>query len=86
MGVIAAGFEILVATAAMAAVIVGAIGGAIVWRGGNSLTLGGLSAVAVYFLAATAFLGFSWLTAAALFGVPPFDTEFPDFLSNSPSF
>ena len=62
MEVIAAGARVMVASAATAAVIVGAIGGAIVWRGGNRLTLGGLSAVAVYFLAATDFLGFSFLT------------------------
>ena len=70
MEVIAAGARVMVATAATAAVIVGAIGGAIVWRGGNRLTLGGLSAVAVYFLAATDFLGFAFLTLAVIFGIP----------------
>src|SRR6266571_7885769 len=41
MEVIAAGAMVMVTTAATAAVIVGPIGGAIVWRGGNRVTLGG---------------------------------------------
>jgi hypothetical protein len=70
MEVIAAGARVMVAMAATVAVIVGAIGGAIVWRGGIRLTLGGLSGMLVYFLAATALLGFSFLTLAVIVGIP----------------
>jgi hypothetical protein len=50
MAPIAAGFQVLVTTAAMMAVIVGAIGGAVVWRMRINLLLGGFLTVCVYFL------------------------------------
>ncbi len=70
MEVISNGFLILVGSVAIAAFIMGTFGGAIVWKVRGGLALGGLSTVGVYLLASAAILGYPWLIAALIFGVP----------------
>ena len=60
----------MAATAAMAALILGAMTGAVVWRLKSSLFLGGLLSLAIFVLAATVFLGFRSLTVAVIYGIP----------------
>ena len=71
MEVIANGFMIMATITAMAAVIMGAIGGSIVWRVKSGLALGSLSTMGLYLLPAVAFLGFPWVAVVVFFGIPP---------------
>lgn len=74
MEVVAAGFVNLVVTTALAALIMGVIGGIIVWRVRCGLVLGGLVAVVVYLGAylgvAAIFLAFPSLVLAVVYGMP----------------
>jgi hypothetical protein len=74
MEVVATGFVNLVVTTALVALIMGAIGGVLVWRIRSGLALGGLAAVGVYLgaylLVAAVFLGFPSLALAVLYGIP----------------
>jgi len=72
MEAVANGVVILVTIVAMIAIIVGALGGTIVWRIKRGRALGIFSVMGAYFLVAAIFLGFSWLTAgmAVILGLP----------------
>jgi len=70
MEVISNGFVILVAYVAMVAIIMGAVGGAIVWKIRGGLTRGSLSTAGIYLLAAVPIIGFPWLAVALIFGIP----------------
>jgi hypothetical protein len=69
---IAAGFMVLVGTAALIGAVVGAIGGAVSWRVGANLALGSLlTAVALLLvLAAEGGVSSSWLRGRLTWGVP----------------
>src|SRR5438552_12847513 len=78
MAPIAFGFMILIGAAALMGVMVGAIGGAVIWRMRMNLVLGGLLTAGVYLLVLVAdHLGdFLWLRAKLTWGIPPLSLAF----------
>lgn len=75
---IAAGFLILVGTAAFLGVVVGAIGGAVVWRRRCSLLLGGALTACGYLLVLIAehHEDFIWLPSKLTWGIPSMTLAF----------
>jgi hypothetical protein len=69
---IAVGFMILIGTAALIGVVVGAIGGAVTWRVGGNLALGGLltACALVGVLIAEGEGSMTWLRAKLTWGAP----------------
>src|SRR5437016_5819091 len=78
MAPIAFGFMILIGAAAHMGVVVGAIGGAVVWRMRMNLVLGGLLTAGVYLLVLVADHpgDFLWLRAKLTWGIPPLSLAF----------
>jgi len=75
MGAVAAGFYVTVAAAAIVALIIGAIHGAIFWRVRSGLALGSLVSLVVYLVVAFAFFGI--FTLGAIFcGIIPLTLSF----------
>ena len=66
------GFLILIFTAALTGVVVGAIAGAVVWRGRCNLALGGLVTACLFplVLIAEAYGNVYWLRAKIIWGAP----------------
>ena len=78
MAPIAFGFMILIGAAAVLGVVVGAIGGAVVWRVRLNLVLGGLLTAGVFLLVLVADHpgDFLWLRAKLTWGIPPLSLAF----------
>ena len=70
MAPVAAAAYATIGATALLAVIIGAVGGAVLWRARHGLALGGLFVVGAFFVAFAAFIGFSW-RGALVFGVIP---------------
>ena len=75
---IAVGFTILVGTAALIGVVVGAIGGAVVWRLKSNVVSGGVLTACAYLLVLVAehHEDFQWLRAKLTWGVPSMTLAF----------
>src|SRR5258705_12752065 len=78
MDAVAVGFMVLIAGAAFMGVVVGAIGGAVTWRFGGSLVLGGLITACAYLLALILEhpQDFIWLSAKVTWGIPATSVTF----------
>src|SRR5258705_3832911 len=78
MDAVAVGFMVLIAGAAFMGVVVGAIGGAVTWRFGGSLVLGGLMTACAYLLALILEhpQDFIWLGAKLTWGIPATSVTF----------
>ena len=78
MAPIAAGFVVLIVTAALMGVVVGAIGGAVVWRFRGNLVLGAVVTwcALVLLLVADYHADFHWLRAKLFWGTPPLTLTF----------
>lgn len=70
MGPVGAAGYVIVASAAVLAVFLGALGGTIAWAVKRGLLWGGLAAIGVY-LAKTVVLESASLTSSAVIGIPP---------------
>lgn len=70
MGAEAAGFMVSAAAAAVFAVAIGALGGALSWRAEHGLALGGPATAAAYLVAAAGALGLPLLPLALTWGLP----------------
>jgi hypothetical protein len=78
MAPVAFGFMILIGAAAVLGVVVGAIGGAVVWRARINLVLGGLLTAGAYLLVLVVdYPGdFTFLRAKLTWGAPPLSLAF----------
>jgi hypothetical protein len=78
MAPIAAGFVILIVTAALMGVVVGAIGGAVAWRFRSHLVLGAVLTWCAFVLLLLADYpeGWHWLRAKLTWGTPPLTLTF----------
>lgn len=65
-----------IAGAAVLAIIIGAVSGAVAWRVRHGLVLGGLLSIGAYLLVLAIDGGLHWLRGTAVFGGPPFVLTF----------